>query len=718
MDGATKRRLSLEDLTADPPIAGQPASDLQWRPGGGSFSYVIAQGSEENAPAELWIEDARSGRRTLAASVEALRIPADPSAAEVAPGVARQPESPRRISPGGYRWSPDGRRILLTGEDGLWLLDPGAARPERITRSEKGDEFPTFSPDGKRIAFVRKNDLYVFDLATHRETRLTSDGTDRVFNGRLDWVYEEELADRSGRSYRWSPDSASIAYLKLDDSPVEPSPIQNFLEVPAKIQWQFYPKAGGKNPVPSLHVLTLDGRERTVARVGTDEYILPAFSFTADSATVCYGLVNRAQTREELRIRNLSTGAERTLLVEEDPHWVNDDAVEPPRFFKDGRFLWKSERDGFAHLYLGDLAGGVPRQITRGDWIVDQLVGVDESRGLVYFTSTRDSPRRREIDRVSLDGTGLVRLTSGRGTHSAELSPDGQLLLDTFSTREDPPTVSVLDGAGRVIHAASLPRSRLAEYDLARTEDVEVTGDDGARLLARVMKPPDFDPSRRYPVIVFVYGGPHAQVVRDLWTASLLDHYLASRGYLVWSLDNRGSWGRGHAWESAIFRSMGARELADQLAGVRYLKSLPYVDPSRVGIWGWSYGGYMTLYALTRAPDVWKCGVAGAPVTHWKFYDTIYTERYMKTPAENPKGYEDSAPLSRAGDLRATLLLIHGAADDNVHLQNTVAFVDALVKAGRPYELQIQAGQKHGFRGKSALDFRSAAIARFFEKNL
>ena len=263
------------------------------------------------------------------------------------------------------------------------------------------------------------------------------------------------------------------------------------------------------------------------------------------------------------------------------------------------------------------------------------------------------------------------------------------------------------------------PANRLAEFELGTNEEMEVSADDGTKLLARLVKPAGFDPSRKYPVIVYLYGGPHAQVVRDSWGAtSLFDHYMASKGFLVWSLDNRGSWGRGHAWETAIFKETGKKELADQLAGVRFVKALPYVDPARIGIWGWSYGGYMTLYALTNAPDVWKCGVAGAPVTHWKFYDTIYTERYMRGPKENPQGYEASAPLSRAKELKAKLLLIHGTADDNVHMQNTLAFVDALTKAGRPYQLEIQPGQKHGFRGRESLNFRNATMARFFEENL
>ncbi|HEY3170533.1 MAG TPA: prolyl oligopeptidase family serine peptidase, partial [Thermoanaerobaculia bacterium] len=394
--------------------------------------------------------------------------------------------------------------------------------------------------------------------------------------------------------------------------------------------------------------------------------------------------------------------------------------VDPPVFLRDGRYVWKSERSGYAHLSVGRVSGGDPRPITRGEWIVDRIAGVDQTRGLVYFTATEENVRRRPTYRVALDGNGFSKvIATRRGQHSPQLSPDGRFLLDTYSSVGEPPVLSLLDVSGNTVRVVERPETRLDQYELATTEEVEVRSDDGARLEARLVKPAGFDASRKYPVIVYVYGGPHSQVVRDAWGATtLLDHLLASRGFLVWSLDNRGAFGRGHAWEATLFRDMGRRELADQLTGVRYLKGLPFVDGTRIAIWGWSYGGYLTLFAMTRAPDVWKCGIAGAPVTHWKFYDTIYTERYMGTPAENPEGYERSAPLSRAKDLAAPLLLIHGASDDNVHLQNTVAFVDALVKAGKPYDLQIQPRQKHGFRSAESLNFRNRAIVRFFEENV
>jgi dipeptidyl-peptidase-4 len=712
-----QKKLALEDLTADPPLFGRSVTGLAWLPDGRHFSYVVRRGSGEEAASELVVEDARTGRKTPAIPAQSLSLPAEAAdKPEVAPGVERRPARPGKATLEGYRWSPDGKTVLLTGGNDLWLFQISDKSLKRLTRDSDPEEFPSFSPDGRRVAFVRKNDLYALEIASGKETRLTTDGAEHVFNGRLDWVYTEELANRTARSYEWSPDSRAIAYLRLDENRVGAYPIVDFLKVPAAVTWQRYPKSGTPNAIVSFHVVGADGSSRADVRLEGDVYVPPTFSWTPDSASVCYRVVNRDQNREEVRLFTPGTRASKTLFVENDPYWVN--TFEPPKFLPGGRYLWKSERDGYAHLYVGDIAGGALRAITRGAWMVDKIIGVDR-KGLVYFTATEENVRRRQIYRVALDGSGFTKVTREPGTHSAELSPEGDLLLDTFSAVSQPPALSLLDASGRVVRLVDRPENRLAGFALATTEEVEVTAEDGAKLMARLVKPPDFDPAKKYPVVVLVYGGPHAQVVHDAWGAtSLFDHYLASKGFLIWSLDNRGSWGRGHAWEAAIFKETGKRELADQLAGVRYLKSLAFVDPARIGIWGWSYGGYMTLYALTNAPDVWKCGVAGAPVTHWKFYDTIYTERYMRTPKDNPAGYEASAPLSRARDLKAKLLLIHGTADDNVHMQNTLAFVDALTKAGKPYQLEVQPGQKHGFRGRESVNFRNAAIAKFFEENL
>jgi dipeptidyl-peptidase-4 len=717
---AQKKKLTIEDLTAEPPIAGRPATEVKWIGGGDRFSYLVRKGSDEAPIFELWVEETGSGRKQMVVSSRELALPDERSAQSSPPSDEKKTEKDHTASLERYAWSPDGRRVLVTGRDDLWLYDTVGHRLERVTTTPEKEELPSFSPDGHRVAFVRKNDLYAIELDARRETRLTYDGGDLVYNGKLDWVYEEELADRDARGYEWSPDGRSIAYLRLDEAPIAPAPLVDYLAVPPKVDWQRYPKAGGKNPIASFRVVGVDGAERGAVQPENDSYVVPGFSWTRDSASVCYRILNRAQNREEVRLLSPTSGTapSRMLFVEEDPYWVN--VVDPPRFLRDGRYVWKSERTGYAHLFVGRTSGGAPRPITNGEWIVDKIASVDEARGLVYFTATEENVRRRPIYRVALDGTGFRKITAmARGQHSPELSPDGRFLLDTFSSLAEPPVLSLLDPTGRTLRVVDRPKARLGEFELGTNEEVRLFADDGARLEARLVKPADFDPAKKYPVIVFVYGGPHSQVVRDAWGAtSLLDHLLASRGFLVWSVDNRGAFGRGHAWESALFRDMGKHELADQLAGVRYLKTLPYVDGLRIGIWGWSYGGYMTLYSLTRAPGTWKCGIAGAPVTHWKFYDTIYTERYMGTPQENPDGYESAAPLSKAADLAAPLLLIHGGSDDNVHLQNTVAFVDALVRAGKPYELQVQPRQKHGFRGAESLNFRNRAIVRFFEEKL
>jgi dipeptidyl-peptidase-4 len=347
------------------------------------------------------------------------------------------------------------------------------------------------------------------------------------------------------------------------------------------------------------------------------------------------------------------------------------------------------------------------------------FIGVDEKGGWVYFAATNPDPRERHLYRVRLDGSGLERLSQQPGVHELELSPDGQFLLDHFSSLHNPPETRLLKADGSSLATLSKQAGHLDDYALGKTELVEVKASDGATLYARLVKPPDFDPARKYPVIIEVYGGPQFQLVQNRWgVTSLRDHLFAEQGFILWSLDNRGSWGRGHAWESRVFKDLGHYELEDQLAGVAYLKSLPYVDPTRIGIMGWSYGGYMTLYALTHAPEVFKCGAAGGPVTDWKFYDSIYTERYMRTPQENPDGYKTASPLGAADKLKAKVLLMHGTDDDNVHLQNTLNFVEALVKARAPFDLYLQPGEKHAFAGEAARLYLTQRLLEFFKQNL
>jgi dipeptidyl-peptidase 4 len=712
--------LTPERLASDPPLSGVLPTELRWHPEGKRLTYL----RQRAGGADLVTFDVGTGRESVLLAASAVTLPGDSSS------------TPLPLT--GYAWSPAGDRLLVSVKDDLYLVEvkTGVVRP--LTRTPEAEEFPEFSPDGKRVAFVRRNDLYVVDVASGREVRLTHSGSDTVLNGRLDWVYEEELASRSGKSYTWAPSSRAIAFLQLDEARVPTFPIVDFLPVRNEVAWQRYPKAGSPNAVARLGVVgfsddLVPGPERMAPLEADDAYVVPDLAFSPDSRTLAFQYLNRAQ--DELQLRFLpvpesggaTLGPPRTVLTEKSRAWVN--VLAAPRFLKDSRrFLWLSERDGFAHIYLCEPTGAC-RAVTSGPWMVDVrqtftqssgTLAVDERTGFVYFTATEKDPRERHLYRARFDGTGRARLTREDGSHTTLVSPDARHYADTFSDVDHPGRIWVSSPDG--VKRFSIDDNRDApiyRYPRGSLEWVDLQAEDGTVLHASLLRPPDFDPGRKYPVIVSVYGGPHAQMVTNAWEAgTAFDHLLATHGFLVFSLDNRGSAGRGLAFETPVHRDLGRVELQDQLVGVAYLKSLPFVDPDRLGIWGWSYGGFMTLYALTHAPDVFKVAVAGAPVTDWKNYDTIYTERYMGTPEGNPRGYATSSPLARAGDLRASLLLIHGTGDDNVHLANTMAFVDALVRAGRPYSLVVHPRQKHGFAARENRIARDAAVLSYFVSNL
>jgi dipeptidyl-peptidase 4 len=712
--------LTPERLHADPPLAGALPTDLAWHPDGKRLTFL----RQRDGGTDLCALDASSGRESVLLTGARLR--------------AGNGGDDKPLPLGGYAWSPGGDSVLVVQRGDVFVVDVASATVRPLVRTPETEEFASFSPDGRRVAFTRNGDLFLSEVSTGREVRLTRSGSDTVLNGRLDWVYEEELASRTGKAYAWAPDSRTIVYLQLDQSRVPTFPIVDFLPVRNEATFQRYPKAGNPNSVPRLGVVGLGddgtpGPERLLPIEPDDAYVVPEFSWQPDSQGVAFQHLNREQNELQLRLvpvpasAGAPLGTPRTLLTERSDTWVN--VLVAPRFLRDGRrFLWLSERDGFAHLYSCETAGAC-RAVTQGAWMVDArasftrlsgLLQVDERTGFVYFTATEKDPRERHFYRARLDGTARTRLTLEDGSHRGFLSPDGRFYADTWSDVSTPPRLWVASVDGKRRHPVAEERpAALLEYARGTVEWVNVLAKDGKALHAMLVKPPNFDPAQRYPVVLSVYGGPHAQTVTNSWDAvSPLEHLLASRGFLVWSLDNRGSAGRGLAFESPLYRDMGRIELEDHLAGVDYLKSLPHVDPARLGIYGWSYGGYLALYAATRAPDVFKAAVAGAPVTDWTFYDSIYTERYMRTPATNAEGYETSSPLKKAGALKADLLLIHGSSDDNVHLANTLAFVDALIRAGRPYSLLVHPREVHGFRDRANRTARDAAILGHFETYL
>jgi dipeptidyl-peptidase-4 len=569
------------------------------------------------------------------------------------------------------------------------------------------------------VSFVRKHNLFVVSVADKKERAVTNGGTEEIRKGELDWVYPEELDLKT--AYWWAPDSSKIAFLEFDERKVSKYPLVDFASYEGEAEEERYPVAGGNNPVVHVYTVNVSGGEAKLMDTGAEmnQYI-PRVDWLRDSKRVAIQRLDRPQTQLELLLADAGTGKSVVLLTEKDAYWIN--VADDLYFLKDGkRFLWSSERSGYRHLYLYGLDGKETMQLTKGEWEVTGLEGVDEAKGIVYFNATEKTPIERHLYRVSLDGKGFARITKQDGVHTIQLSPDAGAFVDTYSNAMTPPQqwVSKADGSP----AAPLNENKVAEladYHLSPMEFVKIRTHDGMELNAWVIKPANFDATKKYPALVYTYGGPHVQVVMNGWGGPtfLWHQMMAQKGFVIFALDNRGSAGRGHLFEEPIHLRLGAQEMSDQRDGAAWLKGQPWVDAGRIGIWGWSYGGHMTLHAMFEDPEDFKAGFAGGPVSDWRYYDTIYTERYLGLLPQNQESYKESSPIEKAQQLRGKLLIAHGTGDDNVHFANTLSVVNKLIEHGKYVEVLPFPGRGHGVSDPPARIVLMNRVTQFFLENL
>ena len=641
-------------------------------------------------------------------------------------GQAVQPPKPREfdwqnrhVASESYQWFPDSKDLLAAAGGDLFIVHSDG-KFDQLTKTKIDEEDPKLSPDGKSVLYRSNSNLYLIDVASRQTRQLTSGGTASLLNGELDWVYPEELDIHTANW--WSPDSKQIAYFQFDVGHEFVYPQADLIGERAIAEPERYPQAGTPNANVRLGVISLEDRTanspvtRWMSVGDTSNALLARVAWLPDSSQIAVERFSRLQDQLDLLFCNPSTGAVHTVLHEQSRTWIN---VADNFFLLKSRpeFLWTSERSGFRHIYRYSNRGELLGQLTDGHWEVTTIAAIDEAKQRVYYTSSEPSPLEWQFYSVGFDGGERTRITRQDGTHYIHANADGSYFFDSYSSLQHPDEGSVRSASGDALSVVQPADSAvLTDFDILPTDIVEVRPADGPVLYARLVKPAGFQPGTKYPAIVEVYGGPGVQTVRNQWYDLDAQMY-AHRGYVVWQLDNRGSNGRGHAFEEPIYRELGRQEVADQRLGVEHLIAMGFVDPKRIGITGWSYGGYMTIHSLLLAPDVFKVGVAGAPVNDWHNYDTIYTERYMGLPDQNAKGYDASSNVRNASRLEGKLLIVHNIEDDNVLFQNTMQMANALEEAGKQYFLQLYPLKSHGVYGSLRKPMYQA-MAGFFDAHL
>ena len=717
-------RLTLERMFSSDELTPETFGPARWLEDGSGYT-TVEPSAESDAGRDIVRYDAETGRAEVLVS-----------ATRLMPHGATAP-----LEIDDYQWSPGGRFLLLftnstrvwrqNTRGDYWVVDletwamhklGGDAKPSTLM-------FAKFAPTGRRVAYVREHDLFVEEFPEGRITELTSGRSDTLINGTFDWVYEEELGLRDG--YRWSPDGRWIAYWQLDSEGVRTfTLINNTDSLYPQLITIPYPKAGETNSAGRVGVVSADGGETQWLDVPGDprNHYIARMDWAHSSEEIVLQQLNRLQNTNRVMLADARTGEVRTMLTEQDEAWVD---VGNDLRWLNGReqFTWVSERDGWRHVYRVSVDEGDLSLITPGDFDVISVESVDEPRGWLYVIASPDNPTQRYLYRMRLDGQGEpVRLTpqDQPGTHRYDIAPGASWAFHTYSSFEIPPVVDVVRLPSHEVMRTPLTNAALRATTTALERgDVEFFRVDigqGVELDGWRMMPPDFDPAKRYPILFYVYGEPAGQTVLDGWDGQryLWHLLLTQRGYLVVSVDNRGTPApRGRAWRKIVYRQIGILASADQAAASRTIREWPYVDPTRVGIWGWSGGGSMTLNMMFRHPEIYQTGISVAPVTNQRFYDTIYQERYMGLPADNEDGFTNGSPITHVDGLQGNLLLVHGTGDDNVHYQSSEALVNALIEKNKPFTMMAYPNRTHAIReGENTSRHLFELLTRYLEEHL
>jgi dipeptidyl-peptidase-4 len=638
-----------------------------------------------------------------------------------------------------YQFSNNERKLLLTTAKEpiyrrsfvaeFWIYDSESKSLKRLSEDGK-QQLATFSPDGSKVAFVRKNNLYIKDLSSEKETQITSDGKfNSIINGAPDWVYEEEFS--FSKAFEWSPDSKFIAFMRFDESRVPLYSMTMFAgAAPALEQnkvypsvYSFkYPKAGEPNSVVSVLSYELATATTRKMDVGTEtDMYIPRIYFTKDPSKLAILRLNRHQNKLDMLIANPASGQSKTIYSEENKYYIDEQQYSGIQFLSDQKhFCLTSERDGWNHIYLYDMDGKLVRQITSGNWDVTDFLGYDAATKKFFYVSSETSPLRRDVYSITLDGKKKIKLTHETGTNSPTFSTSFNYFINNYSNVTTPKQITLNDANGiriRTLESNTALIEKLANYKYNEKEFFSFTTNENVTLNGWMIKPIDFNPTKKYPVLMIQYSGPNSQQVVDSWSMGW-NEYLAQQGYIVACLDPRGTGARGEEFRKMTYLQLGKYETQDQIEGAKYLGGISYVDKYRIGIWGWSYGGFISCSCMVKGNGIFKAGIAVAPVTNWRFYDNVYTERFMRTPAENPKGYDDNSPLNFAANLQGKFLICHGTADDNVHTQNTYEFTEKLVQANKQFEMQLYTNRNHSIRGGNTTMHLYTRMTDFLKTNL